>query len=130
MQGVCARFLAKIVGMTDHEVEPFPTDLLEHDEGVVISASGTGTGRTAVLRPSSVERATPDQHDALHALQRAALGAREAQATLRAEVEYARDLGVSWGVIGWCVGTSGEAARQRYGDQPPRPRSSRRSRRR
>jgi hypothetical protein len=114
----------------DLDVDPFAPDLLEPDDGVVASARGSGTARQAVLRPASVERATPDQHDALHALQRAALEARQAQATLRAEVEYARDLGVSWGVIGWCVGTSGEAARQRYGQPDPRPRSAKPRRRR
>lgn len=114
-----------MVGMTDPVVEPFAPDLLEHDDGVIISARGRGDLRTAVLRPSSVDRATPAQHDALHDLQRSALAVRDAQAALREDVEHARALGVSWGLIGWCVGTSGEAARQRYGDDSPIPRRRR-----
>lgn len=38
------------------------------------------------------------------------------RATLVAEL---RERGASWAVIGWLVGTSGEAARKRWGDVQP-----------
>lgn len=51
----------------------------------------------------------------LHAL-RAAVGNRaDSERHVRIAVDQARTAGYSWAIIGSMLGTSGEAARQRYG---------------
>jgi hypothetical protein len=59
--------------------------------------------------------------DALRALRQAALKRAHAEAELAKLVGLARAEGHSWQSIGAMLGTSGEAARQRYG-QPARAR--------
>lgn len=49
------------------------------------------------------------------ALRRAVLGRSDAERTVQQAVARARSDGFSWRAIGDLVGTSGEAARQRYG---------------
>lgn len=64
------------------------------------------------------EQAEPhDLRDAtsLRAVRDAVLIRAEAERTLRDAVVHARADGHSWAAIGAMVGTSGEAARQRYG---------------
>jgi len=66
------------------------------------------------------ERVDPDAHDAVDAeslrVVRAASEERAAaEARLAEAVSVARAEGHSWSAIGAMVGTSGEAARQRYG---------------
>jgi hypothetical protein len=58
---------------------------------------------------------------ALSAIRQAALGRARAEAVLAEAVAAARADGHSWQAIGAMLGTSGEAARQRYG-QPARMR--------
>ena len=48
-------------------------------------------------------------------LRRAVLARSEAERSIREAVGHARDRGYSWAFIGSLIGTSGEAARQRYG---------------
>ncbi len=48
-------------------------------------------------------------------LQRAVLSRSDAERSIREAVNHARDHGYSWAFIGSLIGTSGEAARQRYG---------------
>lgn len=57
-----------------------------------------------------------DERDAgvFTALRQAAEARADAERSLRAAVTDARRDGWSWREIGWLVGTSGEAARQRY----------------
>jgi hypothetical protein len=52
--------------------------------------------------------------DTLHQVREAFLGRARAEADLLAVVEAARSDGQSWSAIGAMLGTSGEAARQRY----------------
>ncbi len=52
---------------------------------------------------------------ALRALRKAFKSRAEAERRLAAAVSLARSNGHSWAAIGSMVGTSGEAARQRYG---------------
>ena len=79
-------------------------------------------GRDTRSRAPSVvsERFDPDAHDATDAMSlRAVRAASEdraaAEARLAEAVSVARAEGHSWAAIGAMVGTSGEAARQRYG---------------
>jgi tellurite resistance protein len=53
--------------------------------------------------------------DALGRVRRAFLGRARAESDLLVAVEVARADGQSWSAIGAMLGTSGEAARQRYG---------------
>jgi hypothetical protein len=58
----------------------------------------------------------------LAAVHRATLARARAEATLAEAVARARADGHSWSAIGAMLGTSGEAARQRYGSQRDRRR--------
>ncbi len=74
------------------------------------------------------ERFEPDPRDraragSLAAVHRAALGRAKAEATLAEAVAKARADGYSWSAIGTVLGTSGEAARQRYGQRDRRQRA-------
>jgi hypothetical protein len=73
------------------------------------------------------ERFVPDPADrgrarSLAAVHRAALARANAEATLAQAVARARADGHSWTAIGAMLGTSGEAARQRYATQRDRRR--------
>lgn len=66
------------------------------------------------------ERHDPDMHKvadaaALRALRKAFQNRADAERRLADAVSLARAQGHSWAAIGSMVGTSGEAARQRYG---------------
>ncbi len=61
---------------------------------------------------------TPDDErdpESFLALRRAVLGRSEAERSIQMAVTEARQHGYSWRSIGTLLGTSGEAARQRYG---------------
>ena len=68
-------------------------------------------------RFESYEPAPEDERDpqAFIALRDAAAARSDAERSVQAAVESARAHGYSWGLIGSLLGTSGEAARQRYG---------------
>jgi hypothetical protein len=53
--------------------------------------------------------------DAVHLLRAAVQERSEAERHVIEAIRTARDAGMSWSVIGVFVGTTGEAARQRYG---------------
>jgi hypothetical protein len=60
--------------------------------------------------------ATDERDPAVFAeLRRAVLSRSDAERSIRDAVKHARERGYSWAFIGSLVGTSGEAARQRYG---------------
>ena len=63
------------------------------------------------------EPAADDERDpkAFAALREAVLSRSDAERSIRVAVEQARASGYSWSFIGALLGTSGEAARQRYG---------------
>ena len=58
---------------------------------------------------------------ALRELRQAFLARAEAEKRVTEAVDTARGDGHSWASIGAMVGTSGEAARQRYGLKSPKP---------
>lgn len=53
--------------------------------------------------------------EALAALRRSVVARADAERSIKQAVDTARDHGYSWELIGSLLGTSGEAARQRYG---------------
>lgn len=62
--------------------------------------------------PSAADERDPE---VFAELRRAVLSRSEAERSIREAVNHARDHGYSWAFIGSLIGTSGEAARQRYG---------------
>jgi hypothetical protein len=87
----------------------------DEDVSLIVATDGEGN-RHAVVLPRSISRLSEHQTFYVKALQRNAIqmeGLRQALDTL---VDEARDEGVSWSAIGWSLGTTGEAARQRWGD--------------
>jgi hypothetical protein len=68
----------------------------------------------AVLLPSSFEPAYGDV-DLLADVQASVRAIRRQRDQLDAAVMHARVAGLSWATIGFSVGTTGEAARQRWG---------------
>jgi hypothetical protein len=70
------------------------------------------------------EQYEPDEHDerdpaALDELRQAVTARSDAERSVRDAVSLARRAGFSWALIGSVIGTSGEAARQRYGQAHP-----------
>lgn len=63
------------------------------------------------------EPAETDERDpqVYMALRRAVVSRSDAERAIKEAVEQARANGYSWAFIGQIIGTSGEAARQRYG---------------
>jgi hypothetical protein len=72
--------------------------------------------RSSVIVPRSVARLDPRQAGMVSDLQRHALLLQQVRGLIEANVLDARDLGVSWAVIGWTLGTTESAARKRWGD--------------
>jgi hypothetical protein len=71
------------------------------------------------FEPDPADRARSRSLAAVH---RATLARAQAEATLAEAVAKARADGHPWSAIGAMLGTSGEAARQRYGGQQDRRR--------
>ncbi|MDQ3722927.1 MAG: hypothetical protein M3376_07650 [Actinomycetota bacterium] len=65
------------------------------------------------------EPAADDERDprVFAALRNAVVSRSDAERTIKDAVDDAREHGYSWGFIGSLLGTSGEAARQRYGSR-------------
>uniref|UniRef100_UPI003F4990D8 hypothetical protein n=1 Tax=Nocardia suismassiliense TaxID=2077092 RepID=UPI003F4990D8 len=63
--------------------------------------------------------------DALEGLGKSVIELSNAQRNVRFWVELAKQQGKSWAAIGAVLGTTGEAARQRYGDGTPGARGAR-----
>lgn len=63
-------------------------------------------------QPSAAEERDPE---VFAELRRAVQSRSDAERCVKVAVDHARERGYSWAFIGSLVGTSGEAARQRYG---------------
>lgn len=80
----------------------------------------------AFLWPAALRMVEGEQKVAALELQSIARQIHQLQRVLDEAVNDARASRLSWQSIGWCLGTSGEAARQRFGpppaSRPARPR--------
>lgn len=90
-----------------------------HTEGPV-AVKKTHSGRAffqpvEVAVPRALDRLSDQGREVITDLQRVAMAARQAQEHVGEHVALARRVGASWDLIGWSVGTTGEAARQRWG---------------
>ena len=72
-------------------------------------------GGSAVVVPRSVRNLPEEQLEVVAQVQDTARHLDELQERLTHLVGHLRDAGASWGVIGWSVGTTSQAARQRWG---------------
>jgi ketosteroid isomerase-like protein len=70
-----------------------------------------------VLVPRSLRKAGPEAQLACDAVMRKATELDDATRELETLVHEAREVGLSWDAIGWAVGTTGEAVRQRWGSE-------------
>lgn len=81
-------------------------DILEHSDELA--------RRFEAYEPKSEDERDPQ---AILALREAVTSRAQAERSIVAAVERARASGYSWRAIGGVLGTSGEAARQRYGSR-------------
>ena len=85
----------------------------------VYVAAGTGAGSAFVApTPASYRRLSDAQRRTFARLQDHAEQLAAMDQHMRELVADARNAGVSWGLIGWSLGMTGEGARQRYGLGP------------
>jgi hypothetical protein len=89
------------------------TDPVLAAEGVMVRRTGSGA---ALLVPRAVSGLTGDAADVVAELQTFVLHRYEVEEAITTMVAEAREYGVSWSVIGWSVGTTAEAARQRWSE--------------
>jgi hypothetical protein len=82
--------------------EPFGVALLRSAEG------------EAYVLPRSVGRLRGEAADVVVDLQRQARTIDELERRVDHLVEHARELGLSWAVVGWSVGITAEGARRRW----------------
>lgn len=71
--------------------------------------------RHAVVLPRSVAKLEGEAAEVVSQLQHAAADAEKARRRVERLVLEAREVGASWDAIGWSVGVTGSAARQRWG---------------
>lgn len=100
-----------------------PTEGLD-DVGPALTETGpvevvrTPTGEAffrPAIRPRAWNRLDPQGQSLVAGIQTIAAQIHEMQGHLEEHVTEAREQGVSWDLVGWSVGTSGNAARQRWG---------------
>lgn len=70
--------------------------------------------RTTVIVPRAFARLSQEATEVVSDLQRKALQLQEIREQVEELVLVAREVGASWDVIGWSVGTTGRAAHQRW----------------
>lgn len=87
---------------------------LHDDEGVTL-VMGPGRAFFAPPEPATLKRLGAAQREDVSLLQEHGLALVGMQKHLDELVERARDSGVSWHLIGWSLGMTGEGARQRWG---------------
>jgi hypothetical protein len=85
--------------------------------GVALVITEDGRSIMEPIMPKAVERATAEQQTLIADLQGPVRVIMLAVQDLDAAVFAAREGGLSWQTIGWCVGTSAQAARQRWSDR-------------
>ena len=72
--------------------------------------------RHAALVPVAFSRLSQEAVEVVSDLQKKALELQELKEQIEGLVIEARNVGASWEVIGWSVGTTGSAALKRWGD--------------
>jgi len=103
-------------------LEPVIFAEIAPDDAVVLSVVVDADGvRHAALLPRSVEKLSPVAQILVSEAQHAVSELRQLQSDIGGLAYALRSEGASWHAIGWCVGTTGEAARQRWGASEESP---------
>lgn len=110
-----------------NEFEPVNVGTGDHTEdGVSLyRATGPDGKQHAALMPKALGKLGKEGILMASDIQHTVISIRKQQEELEELIEQARDLGMSWNSIGWCVGTTGDAARQRWGVMPSEPEAGR-----
>jgi hypothetical protein len=88
------------------------TDFPDQDVAIVRDEQGHAT-----ITPRALQRLTPEARQAMRLVAQCAERIHVEQQLLDELILSARkDYKVSWNAVGWCIGTSGQNARQRWGD--------------
>lgn len=89
------------------------------EDGVsVYRTKGPDGKQHAALMPQALGKLGKEGILMASDIQHTVLTIRQKQDELAELIAEARDMGMSWNSIGWCVGTTGDAARQRWGMVP------------
>ena len=96
------------------EFEPVYGEETDFD-GEDVAVMRDDEGRASIV-PRSMRKLPAELRAEVRSLIEAAAAVYESQAAVDEHVADLRQAGVSWSLIGWAVGTTGEAARQRWGD--------------
>jgi DNA-binding IclR family transcriptional regulator len=94
------------------EVEERPFDTAQLGDRMRLDRAGSGR---AMVVPAAARRLKGHAAELVAELQMSALLAQELRQHIDELVPAARANGVSWNMIGWCLGISGVAAMKRYG---------------
>lgn len=86
----------------------------DDSEPVTVRRTLEGHGYFTPVQPAAVGRLSTEAAELLAELQDVVITRRELLLQVDELVEGLREHGVSWGLIGWSVGTSSEAARKRW----------------
>jgi hypothetical protein len=97
------------------DYEPFDMGGRTEYDGEDIALTKDEFGRASIV-PRSLLKLPPDVRAEMARVQRIASKISELQEELGQVVAEMREEGVSWAAIGWCVGTTGDAARKRWVD--------------
>jgi hypothetical protein len=81
---------------------------------VVVSRDEDG-GRHAAIMPRAMGKLGREGILMASDLQHTILEMQKLQNQLEQQIFEARDMGMSWNSIGWCIGISGNAVQQRWG---------------
>lgn len=99
---------------TSGDLDPVGVGLAHGDQDGDVNVY-RGTNGRVILAPAAYRRLKGDALASVQDVQEAAAAISEWQQALEESVAAAREEGVSWDLIGWSVGTTGNAARQRWG---------------
>lgn len=110
---------ARRPGRPGREPLPRASDLVPGNDdqdvadGVTVTLDSAGI---AALRPVAFDRMTPEARALASDMLRNTGQQRQLSAELEEMVAHARRHGMSWNSIGWCVGTSAQAAQKRFSE--------------
>lgn len=96
-------------------LEEIGPGLTEEGPVEVVQAPSGGAYFRPAIRPKAWDRLSPGAQDEMAELQLLAAKIHELQGDLEERALSVRRRGASWALIGWALGTSGQAAQKRWG---------------
>ena len=98
------------------DLNPMSDEVAYADGVQVRMGTGRDGAKTTVIVPRAFARLSQEATEVVAELQRKALQLHQIREQVEELVAIAREVGASWAVIGWSVGTTGDAARQRWSE--------------